>query len=232
MKIGIIGAMDVEIKTIVENIQNSTTSTIANMTFNSGKINNVDVVVVKSGVGKVSAAMCVQILADIFEVTHIINTGVAGSLNNNIDIGDIVIGKKCIYHDVDVTNFGYALGEVPSLGYKYFNSDENLINNVKKAIEETSREIHIQIGTIASGDSFICSKERKNWIKANFQADCCEMESTSIAQACTLNNIPFVILRAISDKADDVASISYEEFEKKAALVCAKATLEFLQKLN
>lgn len=232
MKIGIIGAMDVEIATILENIENDKTTTKTNMTFHEGRINGIDVVVVKCGIGKVSSAMCVQILADLYNVTHILNTGVAGSLNNRIDIGDIVIGKTCVYHDVDATNFGYALGEVPSLGHKDFSSDETLSLAAKNAIEKTSPEITVYYGRIASGDAFIRTEEKKDWIKNNFQADCCEMESTSIAQACTLNNIPFVILRAISDKADEETEITYEEFEKKAAIACAKATLEFLDSLN
>lgn len=232
MKIGIIGAMDVEIATILENMDLNKTSNKAGMTFHEGKINSIDVVVVKCGIGKVSAAMCVQILTDLFDITHILNTGVAGSLNNQIDIGDIVIGKTCVYHDVDATNFGYELGEVPSLGHKDFASDENLSLAAKNAIEKTSPEISVYYGRIASGDAFIHTEEKKNWIKENFQADCCEMESTSIAQACSLNNIPFVILRAISDKADEETEITYEEFENKAAIVCAKATLEFIASLN
>lgn len=231
MKLGIIGAMDVEIASILEKLNGNTVITKANMEFHEGKIGNMDVVVVKCGVGKVSAAMCVQILADLFEVTHILNTGVAGSLNNNIDIGDIVIGKTCIYHDVDATNFGYALGEVPSLGHKDFSSDIKLSKKAIECIRKTSPEIHVLEGVVASGDSFICTNEKKQWIKNNFHADCCEMESTAIAQACTLNAIPFVILRAISDKADEETEITYEEFEKKAAIACAKATLEFVQTL-
>ena len=194
----------------------------ANMEFNEGTLDGANVVIVRSGIGKVNAALCVQILADVFEVTHIINTGVAGSLNAKLDIGDILISKTAVHHDVDATNFGYPLGEVPQLGIKEFEADEKMIALAEKTCGQVLPELHTLVGKVASGDQFIADKAVKERIIQNFAGDCCEMEGASIAHGAYLNKIPFVILRAISDKADDSAQMDYPTFEKHAAEHCAK----------
>ncbi len=221
-KIGIIGAMELEVETLKKQMNVSRVVSKANMEFNEGTLDGADVVIVRSGIGKVNAALCVQILADVFNVTHIINTGVAGSLNAKLDIGDILISKTAVHHDVDATNFGYPLGEVPQLGIKEFNADEKMIALAEKTCAEVLPELHTLVGKVASGDQFIADKAVKEKIIQNFAGDCCEMEGASIAHGAYLNKIPFVILRAISDKADDSAQMDYPTFEKHAAEHCAK----------
>ncbi len=230
-KIGIIGAMELEVETLKSKMQVSKKLVKANMEFNEGTLNGADVVIVRSGIGKVNAALCVQILADIFEVTHIINTGVAGSLNAKLDIGDILISKIALHHDMDATNFGYPLGEVPQMGIKEFTADENMISLAQATCAEVLPELHTLVGRVVSGDQFIADKAVKEKLITNFSGDCCEMEGASIAHGAYLNNIPFVILRAISDKADDSAQMDYPTFERHAAEHCAKLVEELVAKL-
>ncbi len=231
MKIGIIGAMDVEISLIREKMNVQNTCTFAGMEFSEGCIGSTPAVAVKSGVGKVNAAVCVQILIDRFDVTHIINTGVAGSLNNDINIGDIVISTDAMYHDVDATVFGYQKGEVPQLGTASFPADEYLIRTASAAVRAAAPDISVFEGRVVSGDQFISSREKKEGIRRDFGGMCTEMEGAAIAQAAFINRIPFVIIRAISDKADESVSVSYDEFEGKAARHCAALVLEMAQKL-
>ena len=231
-KIGIIGAMELEVETLKQAMSVSNTLTRAGMVFFEGNLNATPVVVVRSGVGKVNAAMCVQILADVFQVTHIINTGVAGSLNAVLDIGDIVLSKDVIHHDVDATIFGYAPGEVPQLGIREFPADEKMIALAKEAFMEVCSDRKAVIGRVISGDQFIASKEVKSRLIQVFEGDCAEMEGAAIAHAAYLNKIPFIIIRAISDKADDSAEMDYPTFERKAAEICAKLTENFAKKLK
>ena len=222
MKIGIIGAMDVEVAELVSRVTEKKIFKRAGMTFTDGKIGATRVVVVKSGVGKVNAGICVQILADVFQVTHIINTGVAGSLDNHIDIGDIVVSVDAVYHDVDATVFGYKKGEVPQMCVSSFSADPDLQKAAVAAVKAADPDIHVFTGRVASGDQFVASREVKNAIREEFGALCCEMEGCAIAQASYVNHIPFVIIRAISDKADESVSVSYDIFEKQAAEHCAR----------
>ena len=222
MKIGIIGAMDVEVASLKKAMDIERTVTKAGMEFCEGTLGRVSAVVVKCGIGKVNAGMCVQILADLFEVTHILNTGIAGSLNNDINIGDIVVSKDAVYHDMDVTSLGYRPGEVPGMGFVAFKADEELRLSAVKACREAAPDIQVFEGRIASGDQFIGERARKEWIRSSFTGDCTEMEGCAIAQAAYLNHLPFIIIRAISDKADESVSVSYEEFEGKAAEHCAR----------
>lgn len=231
-KIGIIGAMELEVETLKKAMAVSNTLTRAGMIFWEGTLNGTSVVIVRSGVGKVNAAMCVQILADLFQVTHIINTGVAGSLNAVLDIGDIVLSKDVIHHDVDATLFGYAPGEVPQLGIREFPADEKMIQLAREAFNEVCFDRKAVVGRVVSGDQFISSKEVKNRLIQVFEGDCAEMEGAAIAHAAYLNKIPFIIIRAISDKADDSAEMDYPTFERKAAEICAKLTENFAKKLN
>ena len=217
-KTGIIGAMELEVETLKSKMTVSQIVTKANMDFYEGTLNGAQVVIVRSGVGKVNAALCVQILADVFHVTHIINTGVAGSLNAKLDIGDILISRDALHHDVDATIFGYQPGEVPQLGIREFPADERLMHLAKASCEKVNTDCHAVIGRVVSGDQFISSKEVKEKLITNFQGDCAEMEGASIAHGAHLNQIPFVIIRAISDKADDSAEMDYPTFEKAAAL--------------
>ena len=228
-KIGIIGAMDLEVEQLKSKMTVSNIVMKAGMEFYEGTLNGASVVVVRSGIGKVNAALCVQILVDLFEVTHIINTGVAGSLNAALDIGDILISKDAIHHDMDTTIFGYQLGEVPQMGTREFKADERLMSLAKNSCEKVNEGIHAIVGRVVSGDQFISSKEVKERLIANFQGDCAEMEGASIAHGAYLNKVPFVIIRAISDKADDSAEMDYPSFERAAAAHSAKLVEDMVQ---
>ena len=230
-KIGIIGAMEIEVETLKKEMNIAKTETIANMEFNEGILGNTEVVVVKSGVGKVNAGICVQILASVYHVTHVINTGAAGSLEAKIDIGDFVVSTDAVYHDVDATIFGYKKGEVPQTGLREFPADKWMTEKIKKAAETADISGKLWDGRVCSGDQFISDEAVKNEIKAEFNALCTEMEGAAIAHACYLNRIPFVILRAISDKADGSDIVDYPEFEKKAAHDCAALTESFIKSL-
>ncbi len=231
MKVGIIGAMEVEVETLKKSMTLKNTVKKASMEFFEGSIGNTEVVVVRSGICKVNAGICVQILADTFGVTHVINTGAAGSLDVRINIGDIVLSTDAIYHDVDATVFGYKKGEIPQLGVASFTADEALREKAKAAIKKAVPDQEVFEGRVCSGDQFISSSEVKDAIKKDFDGMCCEMEGCGIAQACFLNNIPFLIIRAISDKADGSEIKDYPEFEAKAAKDCAAATMELLKNL-
>ena len=223
MKIGIIGAMDVEVAHLLGELDEAKEPvTMAGMEFHEGRLGQSDVVVVKSGVGKVDAAVCAQTLICRFDVTHVINTGVAGSLNNALNIGDVLVSRDAVHHDVDATNFGYAPGEVPSLGTVTFEADPSLRAKALAAVAAVAPEVSSMEGRVASGDQFVRDDEEKARIRDTFQADCCEMEGASIAQTCWLNKVPFVIVRAVSDKADGSDAMDYPTFEAKAAEHCAK----------
>ena len=224
MKLGIIGAMQVEVENLVENLENSASRNVAGSTYYEGKLEGLDVVVVQCGVGKVNAAMCAQILCDLYGVTHLVNTGIAGSLCAELDIGDLVVSKDAMYHDFDCVNFGYPMGKVPGMDVIAFPADETMIAYASAAAE-TVHPGHVRLGRVASGDQFICSREQKETIIANTQAICPEMEGASIAHAAYRNGVPFVILRAISDKADDSAEMDYPTFEALAAKRCAQVTM-------
>ncbi len=221
-RIGIIGAMDLEVEHLKGEMQISRIVDKAGMEFYTGTLKGVDVVIVRSGIGKVNAGLCAQILADVFQVTHIINTGVAGSLNAKLDIGDILISKDALYHDMDVRIFGYQLGEVPQMGCREFKADKAMIEAAVSSCKEVNPDIHVEVGRILSGDQFISDKAKKETLIADFQGDCTEMEGAAIAHSAYLNKIPFVIIRAISDKADDSAEMDYPTFEREAAKHSAK----------
>lgn len=229
--VGIIGAMEVEVSKLKEMLQDTETKNKAGMTFVSGSLNGRPVVVVRSGIGKVNASICAQILADEYKVNYIINTGVAGSLHNEINIGDIVLSKDALQHDMDATGFGYAVGVIPQMEKSIFEADERLIQIAEKCIKEDITDINAFVGRVVSGDQFISDKGKKKWIVDNFQGYCTEMEGAAIAQAAYLNNIPFLIIRAISDKADDSATEDYPTFEAKAAQHCVKLLCEMVKEI-
>jgi adenosylhomocysteine nucleosidase len=201
------------------------------MEFCEGKLEGLDVVIVQCGVGKVNAAMCTQVLCDLFDVTHLVNTGVAGSLCADLDIGDLVVSEDAMYHDVDAVHFGYPYGKVPGMDTTEFPADKTLIGYAFAAAEAVNPG-HTRIGRVASGDQFIAQKELKEKIIANTQGVCTEMEGTAIVQTAYRNGIPFVILRAISDKADDSAQMDYPTFERIAAHRCAEVTKSLARQLK
>ena len=230
MKLGIIGAMDVEVATLKEKMENATLSYKAGMEFCEGTLEGVSAVVVQCGIGKVNAALCAQILCDCYGVTAIVNTGIAGSLCNDLDIADLVISRDAIHHDFDLRFWGRPVGQVPGFDVTAFPADEKLTELAFRAAEVVNPG-HNKIGRVASGDQFICSSEQKQTIIANTQAICAEMEGASIAHAAYRNGVPFVILRAISDKADDSAEMDYPTFEALAAQRCAQVTMLLAKEL-
>lgn len=231
MKLGIIGAMDVEVCSLKEQMIDSTTKMFAGMEFCSGTLCGMPAVVVQCGVGKVNAAMCTQILCDRFDVSWIVNTGVAGSLCNALDIGDFVIAKDVMHHDLDVMKLGYPVGQVPGLPVLAFEADSTLISLAYGAAEELNPG-HTKIGRVASGDQFVADGVKKSKIIADTDALCTEMEGSAIAQTAWRNQVPFVVIRAISDKADASAEMDYPTFEKIAARRCAGLITALAEKLN
>ena len=229
-KLGIIGAMREEVETLVEKLSEVRQQSHAWSTYYEGKLEGLDVVVVQCGVGKVNAAMCAQILCSVYGVTHLVNTGIAGSLNAQLDIGDLVVSRDAMYHDFDCNAFGYPAGKVPGMDVIAFPADEKLMEQAFAAAEAVNPG-HTKVGRVASGDQFVASKALKEKIITVTQALCTEMEGAAIAQTAYRNGIPYVILRAISDKADDSADMDYPTFERIAAHRCAAVVMNLAKNL-
>lgn len=211
-KIGIITAMQEEFAVIEELMNNIEVINKYNLKIYSGLINNKEVVLVECGVGKVNSARTTQILIDTFEIDYIINVGVAGSLNEKLEIGDILIGKTLVQHDFDITAGGHPKGYISKeLGREFF-SDDNLINKCEEIIKNELKDINVQMGIIATGDVFCQEIKLKNEIINEFHADCVEMEGAAIAQVCKLCNIPFIAIRSISDKPNGNNSVDFEKY--------------------
>ena len=215
-KTGIIGAMEVEVASLKEAMETKRCVKRAGMEFFEGVLEGHEVIIVRSGIGKVNAAVCTQILVDEFQVDAVLNTGVAGSLKAEINIGDIVVSTDVVHHDVDAVNFGYPLGQIPQMSVFSFTADESLRTLAKEVSKKVNPNIGVFEGRIVSGDQFISDKDKKQWISETFSGMCTEMEGAAIAQVCYFNRIPFLILRAISDKADDSAGVDYAVFEAQA----------------
>ena len=236
-RIGIIGAMDLEIEKLTKKEMNSENIiTKAGLRFHIGKLGDTDVVIVRSGIGKVNAALCAQILIDCFQVTHLINTGIAGSLDHSINIGDIVIGTDAMHHDLDLSPLGYDPGILPTLGdgpvLSSFPADPFLRSLAARACRDAAPDIGVHEGRIVSGDQFISSSEQRSRLVNTFHAICTEMEGAAIAHTAYLNDIPFVILRAISDKAGDEADVEFGTFEHKAAENCANVLAHMVRDIS
>ena len=206
--LGIIGSMDSEVQELKNEMPDAKITSVAGMDFYEGHIHDKDVVVVKCGTGKVNAAIC----------TH-------------IDICDIVISKDAIEHDMDVTALGYERGVIPDMDNSVFHSDSRLFDVAVKSIEEANLSVKVFTGRVVSGDQFIAGKEKKDDLVNTFAGDCAEMEGASIAHAAYVNNIPCLIIRAISDKADGSAEMDYPTFEKKAAANSIKILKQLIKNL-
>ena len=239
-KIGIIGAMEVEVDFLRNLMGTEIKKTEAGgIIFNEGKIQDVDVVLVRSGVGKVNAALCAQRLALQFGCTNIINTGIAGAMAAGLGVMDFVVSTDAVYHDMDATGFGYKPGQIPQMSVFSFEADKNMIEATKKAFNSTEfakgeegKPAHKIIeGRIATGDQFISEKKIKAKINENFAPACVEMEGAAIAHACYLNKVPFVILRCMSDMADDLSSNGYDFNEPVAAELSAHVVQKMISLL-
>lgn len=214
-KIGIIGAMELEVETLKSKLQELQITEWAGMAFYAGTLNGISVVICQSGIGKVNAALCVQIMADLFAVTHVINTGIAGSLDAALDIGDVAISTDVMYHDFHVGPFDYAWGQVPGMDVHGFPADPAMADAAERLCKVQG--VNCRRGRIVSGDQFIAEKAEKEAILAHVGGICTEMEGAAIAHAAYRNGIPVLVLRAISDKADDSAEMDYPTFERMAA---------------
>lgn len=234
--IGIIGAMDVELEHLKQSLENLKKETHKKVDFYIGTENGVKVVLMKCGIGKVSASRGCQLLTDVYSPDVIINTGIAGGVGDNLSLSDLVVSTALVQHDFDVTGFGYPRGYCCIGGDKkkpsYFMADEKEADKLYESAVKVIGEESVKRGIIATGDQFICTKESKMDIKSNFNALAAEMEGCAIAQVCYFNEVPFVVLRAISDLADGSAPKNYTEFERKAADTSAKVILEYLKNIK
>lgn len=211
MILGIISAMSEELELLLNSMTIEEKITKANMIFHKGKFNDKDIIAVVSGIGKVNAAICTQILISEYKVNSIINVGVAGGIGKEIYPGDVVVATDLVQHDIDTTVFGDTYGQVPRLDTFDFKCDKELVSAAIEACDEI-KEINTFSGRIVSGDQFISSIEKIQWFEKEFNAIACEMEGASIAHVCYLNKIPCVVIRSISDNANNGAHMDYEKF--------------------
>lgn len=214
---GIIGAMESEVNAIYAQMENKEIVEYNGIKFYKGSLYGKDVVVIQCGIGKVNAALCTQLLILKFGVDKVVNTGIAGATATDLNIYDFVVSTETVYHDFDTQFFGYKLGQVPGLP-ETFKADEKLVESVVSAFNNSklSSEHKIRTGLIASGDQFIAGGEKKNFIVSNFHPLCVEMEGCAVAHACYKNNVPFVVVRCMSDCADDTVQVRYDEAEASA----------------
>ncbi len=227
--IGIIGAMDVEVALLKQHMEEHggmRASTSAGMEFFEGRIGDANAVVVQCGVGMVNAATCTQVLIDRYGVGCVLNTGIAGSLDASINIGDIVVATDAVNHIMDVRNLGYAAGQTPGCDTLAFPTSPALRKVVVAAAAKVGVTTHE--GRVASGDCFVCTDMEKQRIVEMFDAKCCEMEGAAIANVCYLSGVPCGIVRAISDKADGSSQMDYPTFEAQAARQCAALVIRAL----
>ncbi len=223
--------MELEVEVLKEQMDVKNIVEKASMKFYEGTLRGKDVVIVQCGIGKVNAGICVQILADLFQVDAVINTGVAGSLRAEINIGDIVVSTDACEHDMDVTALGYKQGIIPQMKESFFKADRQLVEAAIEVCREVNPDINVYEGRVLSGDQFISGEEIKNKLIDLFDGSCTEMEGAAIAHAAFLNEIPYVVIRAISDKADGSAHMDYPEFERAAAAHSAKLVENLVKRL-
>lgn len=216
MKIGIIGAMEQEVAILKEALTNRTEESKGGCTFYSGELNGVDIVLLQSGIGKVAASVGTALLIEVYAPDMIINTGSAGGFDSSLNLGDVVVSTEVRHHDADVTAFGYEMGQMAGQPAA-FKADEKLMEIAEKAIAMKEGQ-HSVRGLICTGDAFVCSDEKKAYIRQYFPSVVAvEMEAAAIAQTCHQFQIPFVVVRAISDVADKASPMSFEEFLPLAA---------------
>ncbi len=212
--IGIIGAMEVEVNAIIDMLENKKEKVIGPITFTLGTINGKDVVVAKCGIGKVFAAMCAESMIQNFELEYLLNVGVGGSLSKNLNVASIAISKSCVQHDMDTSPLGDPVGMISGINIIEIPASKAVVWKVEEAVKELG--LNYEVGVIASGDQFVNSSEKKDYICKTFKAIACEMEGAAIAQVAYVNKVPFCVIRAISDSADGSSHTDYFEFLKVA----------------
>lgn len=234
--LGIIGAMDVEVATLIEALETPETHKIGDRVYYSGRLGDSHVVVVQCGIGKVCAAMCAQTLVDRFHVDGIVNTGVAGGVGDGLAVGDLVVADGAVQHDFDITAFGHVRGYIPAMGNRdgrpsVWPTDAALSARFRAAaaaVQAQEGDFSCHGGCVATGDVFVSSPELKRMLRETFEAVAAEMEGGAVAQVAYLNGVPFALVRAISDLADGSGAASYEEFEEAAARRSARILLTML----
>ncbi|MGG1514781.1 5'-methylthioadenosine/adenosylhomocysteine nucleosidase [Paenibacillus oryzisoli] len=215
-KIALIGAMNEEIELLVAHMTDIRETVKAGITFREGRFYDKDVVVCRTGVGKVNAAVTTQILIDQFGASAVIFTGVAGAVAPELQIGDIVISSECMQHDMDVTALGFARGIIPYEGTSVFQADSQLVE-LAEASGARLFPGRVKKGRVLSGDQFIASREIVAGLHQELEGVCVEMEGAAVAQVCSMNAIPYVVLRSMSDKADGSAHVNFAEFTVQAS---------------
>ncbi len=215
--IGIIGAMEEEIVALKEKMNITEEKNMVGLTFYVGTYSDKHLVLVKSGIGKVNAAICAQALIDRFDVEKIIMMGVAGSLSEDLRVGDIILSEDAVEHDMDTSPLGDPIGTIPRMAESYFKADQELLALALDSAKEVAKDFRVLTGRVASGDQFICTQDAKDKIKKTVGGMCAEMEGAAVAHTCYLNDTPFLIIRAISDGAGEDAGLSFEEFCVMAA---------------
>lgn len=229
--IGIIGAMEEEVADLKAAMEDVRTETRAGMQFFLGKLSGKDCCLVCSGIGKVNAAACAQLLCDRYGAEIVMNTGIAGALKPGIQIGDLVLSTDAVQHDFDCVGFGYPLGVIPRMETSAFPADERLVKLAEKCCREVLPEVPVHVGRVASGDVFVSSAETKARILGQYDALCCEMEGAAIAQTAYLNRVPYLIVRAMSDQADGSAPEQYDKFQDEAISRFVKLMLAMVKDL-
>ncbi|WP_342598454.1 5'-methylthioadenosine/S-adenosylhomocysteine nucleosidase [Psychrobacillus sp. FSL H8-0483] len=231
MKIAVIGAMEQEVELLRSEIKNAETKIIANSEFTVGTYKNHEVILLKSGIGKVNAAMTTTILLNEFKPDYVINTGSAGGYDPNLEVGAIVISDEVRHHDVDVTAFGYEIGQVPQLPAA-FKANVHLMELAEAAVKEIG-EHQTATGLIATGDIFMHNPEKVEIVRQNFpQMKACEMEAAAVAQVCHQFDVPFVVIRALSDIAGKESSVSFDEFLPVAAKHSTQIVLHVIERIS
>ncbi|HEL0022971.1 TPA: 5'-methylthioadenosine/adenosylhomocysteine nucleosidase [Streptococcus equi subsp. zooepidemicus] len=229
MKIGIIAAMEEELRFLLEQLQDSQEHQLLSNTYYTGRLGRHELILVQSGVGKVMSAMTVAMLAEHFQADAIINTGSAGAIASELAIGDVIVADRLVYHDVDVTAFGYDYGQMAAQPL-YFDSDSKLVETFKQVLDQ--EKTNSRIGLIATGDSFIAGQESIDTIKAHFpETLAVEMEGAAVAQAAHAAGKPFIVVRAMSDTAAHDANITFDQFIVEAGKKSAKVLIAFLEAL-
>jgi len=232
VRIGVIGAMQEEVSALISQMKDKEEYTIAGMTFCKGNLWNQDAVVVRSGVGKVNIGICTQLMITVFSVDFVINTGVAGGLYKDINVGDIVISSDALQHDLDCSAHGFKKGAIPDMESSVFKADPELVDLAREACELVNPEISCYVGRVVTGDQFIGGSEKKKELVELFDAYCVEMEGGAMAQVAWLNKVPFVIVRAITDRADDTAAVDYNTFVQEAIVHTVKLLAAMFLKLG
>ncbi|MEE1079026.1 MAG: 5'-methylthioadenosine/adenosylhomocysteine nucleosidase [Agathobacter sp.] len=227
MRIGIIGAMQMEVDTLKESLENISTETISGVEFVSGTFGDKEIVAAVCGVGKVFAAICAQTMILKYNVDQMINIGVGGTLTRDLSVLDVALATQVVQHDMDTSPLGDPVGLISGINQIFFESDKGMVNILASCMKD--KGIHFVKGTIATGDQFLENPEKKASIREMFQAIACEMEGGSIGHVCFVNNVPFAILRSISD--GDGGAIDYQTFAEKAAVQSIDVVIEYLNRI-